>query len=107
MLTSSLKKHISQLVIETYWTYMAIVLAAKKKKWDEALDHARAADAMYPKRDKQVAQFSASDGGGPSNIYMVDHRLAAILKVCFEPKKAALKDFDSIHLWAPSKSRRA
>ena len=41
MLTSSLNKHSSQLVIETYWTYMAIVVTAKKKKWDEALEHAR------------------------------------------------------------------
>ena len=62
---------------------------------------------MYPKREKQAAQFSSSDGGSTFNSYMVDHRLAAILKVCFEQKKAALKDFDSIHLWKPTKSRRA
>lgn len=92
-------RHQSQLFVQTYSAYLSIILAAAGRRWEEAAGHAREADGLYPRRERNVVDFRSSDGGGPSNLFVLDHRLAVILKVCFGRRPSALDGFETLHRW--------
>jgi hypothetical protein len=83
---------------ECYPVYLGVALHGLKGEWPEALEHARAAEALYRKRAR-MHTISDLNGGYSGNDMFLDYRLAAILKHASHGKKRPLAGFDSIHLW--------
>lgn len=89
----------NDLYADTYACLMGIVLSTAKGRFTEALALVEEADRLYPRREKDMPNFANSDGGGPFNDLMVDHRLAAVIRHCFAAQPSALAPLHTIHRW--------
>lgn len=99
LVNEQLRAERDDLYADTYACLMDIVLSAAKGRAAEALELIQRADQLYPLREKDAPNFANSDGGGPFNDLMVDHRLAAVIQHCFGGQPEVLARLNTPHQW--------
>jgi hypothetical protein len=86
---------------ETYSAYMEAITRRPTGAVDHALQAASRAAGLFRKResDSYYAGGRGTDGGGPDNAYVVDFRLAALIRKRLPEAASSLAPGERTHVW--------
>lgn len=76
-----------------------IILATRKRRWDEAVEAVREAERLFAERDGAPDEFEAWEVPGAATAQGIDLRLSALMRHCFRENPTVLDPLESVHRW--------